>query len=146
MTLEEERRILDEQKKRFEQERIEFSRRVELEDKRLAQQQQLFDMKVKILEEELIKLAAEKEAMRRKREFYSRVDAFEKQSTTYYAETQSNVINGEMFFSGVGSKQSIKKRYKDLIKIYHPDNVGGDNDTIQEINSEYSKLCAMYNI
>jgi curved DNA-binding protein CbpA len=51
-----------------------------------------------------------------------------------------------MFFSGVVSKQSIKKRYKDLIKIYHPDNLDGDKDTIQEINSEYNKLCARYKI
>ena len=51
-----------------------------------------------------------------------------------------------MFFSGVGSRQSLKKRYKDLIKIYHPDNLDGDKDTIQEINSEYNKLCAIYKV
>ena len=55
-------------------------------------------------------------------------------------------VKGEMFFSGVGSKQTLKKRYKDLIKIYHPDNLDGDKETIQEINSEYNKLCAVYKI
>ena len=35
---------------------------------------------------------------------------------------------------------SLKKRYKDLIKIYHPDNLAGDTGTIQEINREYDKL------
>ena len=51
MTLEDERRALDEEKRAFERERKEFRRRVEIEDKRLQQQQRLFrcktDRKVK---------------------------------------------------------------------------------------------------
>ena len=103
-------------------------------------------MKFKILEEELVKLASEKEHVQRQRDFYQKVNEYE----THHAHRQkvatSNVVKGEMFFSGVGSKQSLKKRYKDLIKIYHPDNLDGDKDTIQEINSEYNKLCAVYKI
>ena len=48
---------------------------------------------------------------------------------------------GEIFFRGVESKQSLKKRYKALVKIYHPDNIDGDHNTIQEINREYDHLC-----
>ena len=47
---------------------------------------------------------------------------------------------GEMFFMGVGNEKSLRKRYKDLIKIYHPDNLNGDTGTIQEINREYQVL------
>lgn len=102
-------------------------------------------MKVKILEDELLRLASEKQNMQKKKEFYRRVNEFERQST-YNAKDNGSIVSGEMFFSGVGSKQSIKKRYRDLIKIYHPDNIDGDTETIQEINDEYNKLCAMYNI
>ena len=52
----------------------------------------------------------------------------------------SNVVKGEMFFMGVGNEKSLRKRYKDLIKIYHPDNLNGDTGTIQEINREYQVL------
>ena len=38
-------------------------------------------------------------------------------------------------------QKSLKKRYKDLIKIYHPDNVDGDNSLVVEINKEYDHLC-----
>lgn len=145
MTLEDERRALDEEKRAFERERKEFIRRVEIEDKRLQQQQRLFEMKVKILEDELLRLASEKQNMQKKKEFYRRVNEFERQST-YNAKDNGSIVSGEMFFSGVGSKQSIKKRYRDLIKIYHPDNIDGDTETIQEINDEYNKLCAMYDI
>ena len=130
-----------EQRRKLERDQQEFTRRVQIEDRRLEQQQRLFDMKVKILEEELIKLATEKQQVERQKEFYSRVNEFEKQSAQ---NNSANVVKGELFFSGVGSKQSLKKRYKDLIKIYHPDNLDGDKNTIQEINSEYHKLCAVY--
>ena len=141
MTLEEERRALREQRRKLERDQQEFTRRVQIEDRRLEQQQRLFDMKVKILEEELIKLATEKQQVERQKEFYSRVNEFEKQSAQ---NNSANVVKGELFFSGVGSKQSLKKRYKDLIKIYHPDNLDSDTNTIQEINREYDHLSKVF--
>ncbi len=150
MTLEQERKALAEQRRKLERDRQEFARRVEIEDRRLEQERRLFDMKVKILEEELKKLASEKQYIEKQREFYSRVNEFEQTNYGNFDNGNSysadNVIKGEMFFTGVGSKQSVKKRYRDLIKIYHPDNLDGDTEVIQEINSEYNKLCAIYNI
>lgn len=143
MTLEEERRALDEQKRKLDRERQEFIRRVEIEDRRLEQQQKLFDMKFKILEQELVKLATEKQHVARQKEFYSRVNDFEHRNEQQSAPAQ-NVVKGEMFFTGVGNKQSLKKRYKDLIKIYHPDNLDGDHNTIQEINREYDHLSKVF--
>lgn len=141
MTLEEERRALKEQRRKFEREKQEFTRRVEIEDRRLEQQQRLFDMKVKILEEELVKLATEKQQIEKQKAFYSKVNEYEQQNTQ---TSSSRVVKGELFFSGVGSKQSLKKRYKDLIKIYHPDNMDGDKNTIQEINREYDHLSKVF--
>ena len=148
MTLENERRALEEQRRTLERERREFTRRVEIEDRRLEQQQKLFEMKFKILEEELVKLATEKEQVQKQKAFYQRVHDFEffSSGATRKNVPKNNVVKGEMFFSGVESKQSLKKRYKDLIKIYHPDNLDGDTDTIREINSEYNKLCAVYKV
>ena len=144
MTLENERRALEEQLRTLERERREFTRRVEIEDRRLEQQQKLFEMKFKILEEELVKLATEKEQVQKQKAFYH--FEFFSSGATRKNVPKNNVVKGEMFFSGVESKQSLKKRYKDLIKIYHPDNLDGDTDTIQEINSEYNKLCAVYKV
>ena len=144
-TLEQERKQLEQDKHQLEMEQKDFARRMELEERRLEQQQQLFDMKVKILEEELSKLASDKLKLEKQKEFYSRVNEYEsydsRKETHYDYSGQGN-----MFFSGVGSKQSLKKRYKDLIKIYHPDNIDGDNAAIQEINNEYLKLRAVYKV
>lgn len=136
MTLSEERKELEEQRRILDLEKKDFFRRVEIEDRRLEQQKSLFEMKFQILEEELIKLAAEREEIERKKAFYDRVEEF--QTRSYNQITDQQV--GELFFRGVASQQSLKKRYKDLIKIYHPDNVDGDNSLVVEINKEYNHL------
>lgn len=136
MTLSEERRELEEQRRILDLEKKDFFRRVEIEDRRLEQQKSLFEMKFQLLEEELIKLAAERAEVERKKAFYERVEEF--QARSYGQITDQQV--GELFFRGVASQQSLKKRYKDLIKIYHPDNVDGDNSLVVEINKEYNHL------
>ena len=136
MTLSEERKELDEQKRMLDLEKKDFFRKVEIEDRRLEQQKSLFEMKFQILEAELVKLAAEKEEIEKKKAFYDRVEEF--QARTYALPDQQV---GELFFRGVASQKSLKKRYKDLIKIYHPDNVDGDNSLVVEINKEYDHLC-----
>lgn len=138
MTLSEERREFEEEKRLFDREKREFFRKVEIEDRRLEQERNLFEMKFKILEEELGKLAAEREEIEKKKAFYNMVDEF--QARNYRQISDSQISAGEMFFRGVGNKQSLKKRYKDLIKIYHPDNVDGDNTVVLEINKEYDHL------
>jgi len=137
MSFDDEKRALELERKNLEKERQEFARKVEIEDRRMEQQQKLFEMKFKILEDELQKLAYEKEAIEKQKKFYSRVNEYE---SAQQRESSNKVVSGEMFFSGVGSKQSLRKRYRDLIKIYHPDNLDGDNGTIQEINREYDHL------
>ncbi len=143
--LEDARKELAEEKRKVEDERrsIEWDRRAllhrrESEDARIKQQQQLFDMKWKILEEELSKLAQEKQQLQRQKEFYCRVDDYQKNGSQHRGV--SNIVRGELFFIGVSDESSLKRRYKDLIKIYHPDNLAGDTGTIQEINREYDKL------
>lgn len=138
MTLIEERKELDEQRKELERERKAFQRHVEIEDKRIAQQKNLFDTKFRILEEEMVKLAEEKAEIEKKKAFYDMVDEFH--AKTYRSIGEPQIVSGELFFRGVVNQQSLKKRYKDLIKIYHPDNVDGDNSTVLEINKEYQYL------
>ena len=53
-------------------------------------------------------------------------------------------MNAEMFFVGVDNKKALKRRYKELLKIYHPDNLAGDTAMIQEINREYDRLSKKY--
>ena len=44
------------------------------------------------------------------------------------------------FFKGVNGPLTLKKRYRDLLKIFHPDNLCGDMGIVQLINKEYERL------
>lgn len=134
---------LENEKASLERERKEYLRRLEVEKNRNEQEKKLFDMKVKILQEELQNMAIEKEKIEKQKKFYKHVSEYQSEEAQETYRTD-NIVRGDMFFTGVRNKQTLKKRYKDLLKIYHPDNIAGDNDTIQEINNEYSKLAAMY--
>lgn len=116
-------------------------REIERERRKLEREQQLFEMKWKILEDELKKVADEKLQVEKQRKFYQYVTEHEERATN---ETSGRIVRGDLFFVGVEDKQALKKRYKDLLKIYHPDNVSGDVGTIQEINREYDKLQEKY--
>ena len=53
---------------------------------------------------------------------------------------ESGAYDGTCFFRGVDNDMELRKRYKELLKIFHPDNLSGDKTTLQEINREYDTL------
>lgn len=136
---------LAKQQKLLEQERKDFFRKKEMEERRIEQEHHLFEMKWKILEEEMRRLADEKLQIKKQRAFFKRVEEYEESmqednAQEDFEKEMSGLIGDDMFFVGVKDISSLKKRYKDLIKIYHPDNVAGDTEALQEINREYEAL------
>ena len=127
---------LAKQRTAFEAEKREALAMIELRKKSLEASEQLFEMKWKLLQEELVKLAEDQKKFKRRQQFFNRVTAYVEDGK----KADSNIVNGEMFFQGVANGTALKKRYKDLIKIYHPDSEYGDNNTVQEINREYDHL------
>ena len=104
----------------------------------LEQREKQFQLKWDLLIAETQRLADDKNQFERRQAFFERVEQQQRYETEVYRE--DNIIHGEMFFSGVFDEKSLKKRYKDLIKIYHPDGESGDNETVAEINREYDSL------
>jgi len=48
------------------------------------------------------------------------------------------------WFSGVTTIEELRKKYRELLKQFHPDN-GGDEETMKAINIEYDKLFDVLN-
>ena len=137
--LEDDKKRLEMQRAKLERERKDFSRQREADARFRAQEEYVLQMKQQVLEDELRKLADEKQHLERKREFYDRVRQYQQKQEPTPQENPS-VVKGELFFIGVQSEIALKKRYKDLVRIYHPDNMCGDTETLQEINREYDRL------
>ena len=64
----------------------------------------------------------------------------EAERKTISGRTVSDGESVRLFFTGVSNMLTLKKRYRDLIKIFHPDNLAGDTEIIQRINREYENL------
>ena len=47
------------------------------------------------------------------------------------------------YFEGVNTVEELRKRYRELLKKFHPDNEGGSVEVTQEINAEYDRLFAV---
>ena len=137
--LEDDKRRLEMQRQKLERDRKDFCRQKEADARFRAQEEYVLQMKQQVLEDELRKLADEKQHMERKREFYDRVRQFQQKQEPITSKKRT-VVKGELFFIGVQSGIALKKRYKDLVRIYHPDNMCGDTETLQEINREYDRL------
>jgi hypothetical protein len=104
----------------------------------LDNQRALFEKQWALMEGELRRLSIEKQQ-------------FENQKSVYrdqiYREARRGFTiddSGRLFFKGVRDGSSLKKRYKELAKIYHPDNANGDSDTLLSIKKEYERLCDIY--
>lgn len=117
----------------------ERERRIKLREQELERRSRLFDMQWKLLEHELMQLANEKEKFKREKSFYNEVKKYNKESS------ESTVrLKPKMFFLGVRDELSLKKRYRDLLKLFHPDSMNGDVNAMQVINKEYEELKRVY--
>ncbi|MDE5782346.1 MAG: hypothetical protein K2I03_12855 [Lachnospiraceae bacterium] len=134
------RKKLEEDKRKFQVEKEIFKKNSKRLSDNLEKKKRIFETQWKLLEGELLKLAAEKERLQKEKEFFREVHNFEKRT-----ERESSVLPiPKMFFAGVKSEESLKKRYKELMKIYHPDNPAGDSDIVLMINREYNKMKELY--
>lgn len=54
--------------------------------------------------------------------------------------SNSDTSTESLYFKGIEDLDSLKKRYRALMRAYHTDGEVGDTETAQAINEEYSKL------
>ncbi len=107
----------------------------------LEKREQMFKTQWALLEHELSLFAKEREAFEREIKKQQYRSKLENEKTIYKANGR---INAGMYFLGVHDELSLKKRYRDLLKLFHPDSMNGDVDAMQAINSEYAKLKKKY--
>lgn len=106
---------------------------LELEQQKLAGERRVFQQQKMVLEMGFQKLAADKEAFRDEMKKGQRERQTPRESVT-------GGFRGPGFFGGVTGYASLKKRYKELLRIYHPDNKNGDAFTTACITREYELL------
>lgn len=141
--IESEKKELDNLKEEFEKHRIEYDREVQkinrdIESNRKKLETDLIFMNKKqmVLESAYKQLDLDRQRFNREKEEFKRIrESFPARRNVPELQYRQGI-----FFKGITDEKSLRKRYKDLIKVFHPDNFSGDKDTLQNINREYETL------
>ena len=139
-----ERKELEENFERFQKERAQFKKEMEdlnrrtiLERKRLKEESLFFDKKMAILKNGFLQLDADRQEFEKQKrslaEAQRRIELQDKNRTSYPQDMVQRL------FAGINNPLLLRKRYKDLIKIFHPDNLCGDEELVQMINREFAR-------
>ena len=138
--LEEMQEHFAQEKEQFQDEVKAINRKISVERDRLKEDSLFFEKKMDILKNGFAQLDMDRRRLEKER---ARMEA-QREVMEQPAYGMSRDVSA--FFRGVKNPLALKKRYKDLIKIFHPDNVAGDKEIIQMINIEYENLKRDYDI
>ena len=133
----EERRQLQREKRQLSIEMNQLRETVEYERKRLKDDEQMIDKKQKIIERSYELFESDRKQLR---EELKKVEQEKINLRKANAAARKEVYATGLFFPGVNNMVALKKRYKELMKIYHPDNSCGDQEILIKINAEYEEL------
>lgn len=141
--LENAKKELEDMQDKFNKERSRFrdemnlvNHRVVIERKRLKEENLFFDKKMAILQGGFSQLEADRRKLEQERKDFE-------QKRMLLEESPHSVLNGNIaqaLFRNAHNPLALRKRYRDLVKIFHPDNFFGDEEMIQMINKEFARL------
>ncbi|MBR1471962.1 MAG: hypothetical protein IJ600_10030 [Lachnospiraceae bacterium] len=137
-----ERRQLQREKRQLSIEMNQLRETVEYERKRLKDDERLLDKKQKIIERSYALFETDRQNLR---DEYAKVEQERANLRRANLSARKEVYATGLFFRGVNNQVALKKRYKELMKIYHPDNSCGDQEILIKINEEYEELKERFN-
>ncbi len=105
---------------------------------RLKRDNLWFDKKLEILQDGFRKLDMDRQKLEKEKMRFQLEREYYEEDCLTGAVNHGTVTH--QLFCGVKNQLTLKKRYKDLIKIYHPDNIAGNHDMVVLINKEYEQL------
>lgn len=140
MRLENERNEFIQSRDKFFKERVklrdeldDLNRRTVLERKRLKEENLFFEKKMMILQDGFRKLEEDRRSFEKeKRAMWAEITRLQEMNM----ESSAN-DTAEVLFRSVNNPLALRKRYRDLVKIFHPDNMFGDEELVQQINKEF---------
>ncbi|MCR5502682.1 MAG: hypothetical protein K6F53_06720 [Lachnospiraceae bacterium] len=138
--IEELKQEIIEERRRLQEESDEVHQKILSERKRLKQEELFYTKKLEILKNGFQSLEADRKALEAARKQFER-DQLEFSGSVRRVQ---DLDSAAVLFQGVSSFMSLKKRYKDLLKIYHPDNMNGDHEMVLTINQMYEELKKSY--
>ena len=129
---------LVEEKTRFRDEMDAVSRHIAMEQKRLREENLFFDKKLAILQDGFRKLDEDRQRFEQEKRRLEQSGRYQRQREDVELLGQGDNI-AHVLFRSAGNPLTLRKRYRDLLKIFHPDNFCGDAELMQYINREFQR-------
>lgn len=114
-----------------------LNNRMTVEHKRLREETAFLEKKMQILKDGFKKLEIDRQSLEQEYRLLEEKKAHAQQD--YFSLPDGNRVVEALFRSVQGNSHGLQKRYRDLLKIFHPDNNDGDAELVQLINEEYNK-------
>lgn len=115
----------------------ELNHRTVLERKRLKEENLFFDKKMEILKEGFRKLEDDRRMIEKEKRLLAQERRNYQENSTTNSIFNENIV--ATLFRNANNPLTLRKRYRDLVKVFHPDNLLGDAELMQMINKEYTK-------
>lgn len=112
-----------------------MNRYIDMERKRLKDENLFFDKKLEILQDGFRHLEEDRKVLEREKRALSE----ERKLLTDRGTSTGGSNVGELLFRSASNPLGLRKRYRDLVKIFHPDNLFGDEELAQLINREFQR-------
>jgi hypothetical protein len=153
--LQELNRELQDLRRRLEREKTRLDLREKSLNKRFNDNEIFIAKKQKIIEDAYQQLALDRKTLECERlNFEHEKNKYRRQkmagtrtntNNAYQQSSDSSAsYDNTSFFRGVDNELDLRKRYKELLKIFHPDNKCGDTKTLIRIQTEYENLKSRY--
>lgn len=142
LRLKQEQQELEEARDKLIRERAQFrteadmlNHKMVMEQKRLKDENIFFEKKFQILQDGFKQLDLDRNKLEKERaRFRLEQELWDGESVMAGLQDVASAL-----FRGTGNPLALRKRYRDLLKIFHPDNLCGDGELMQMINREYEK-------
>ena len=140
---------LQEERRNLEREKTALQLKEKAVKKRFDENEIFIAKKKKIIEDAYQQLALDRKALECERlNFEHERVKYKRQrmaaGRTTYQHENTGMYDGSCFFRGCANELELRKRYKELLKIFHPDNQCGDTKTLLLIQTEYERLRRKY--
>lgn len=124
------------EREEYQTEMKEINLKIVSERQRLKDEENFFDKKMEILRNGFADLDADRRRFEREKiAFEGEMRASREKMNSVAFENLAGSL-----FAGVTNQLALKKRYRDLIKIFHPDNLCGDTEMVTKITKEYERI------
>ena len=124
------------EKNRLRKELDELNNRIVLERKRMKEENLFFEKKMAILKDGFRRLEDDRLTLEREKRIWAQEKKTSRQKNEYGA-VDDDIVS--ILFRNTNNLLALRKRYRDLVKIFHPDNLFGDSELMQSINREFVK-------